>query len=58
MVYVYGRKDIDVEDCVKQLAACLHTTDRQNQTVLLKIDVAYAHAAGEYGRRLTLSWIS
>jgi len=52
VIYVFGRKHIDAEDCAQQVAACLDTADRPHETVLLKIDVAYAHAADDIVARL------
>ncbi|THH32708.1 hypothetical protein EUX98_g1435 [Antrodiella citrinella] len=52
VIYVFGRKEIDAEDCATQLAACLNTAERQYDTVLLKSDVAYAHASDDIVSRL------
>ncbi|TCD70390.1 Diphthamide biosynthesis protein 2 [Steccherinum ochraceum] len=45
VIYVFGRKDIDTDECVRQISECLSAAERQHETILLKVDVAYAHAA-------------
>ena len=52
VVYVFGRKPINIERCVDCLleAAGLKASDRQEtgpDMVLLRHDVVYAHQAGE-----------
>jgi diphthamide biosynthesis protein 2 len=48
VVYVFGRKPIDVVHCVAQFVNVLNTSSAKNETtVLLRHDVAYTHYAGE-----------
>ncbi|KAH8105233.1 putative diphthamide synthesis protein-domain-containing protein [Cristinia sonorae] len=52
VIYVFGRKEIDADDCARRLAEYINAAQRHIETVLLKLEVAYAHAAGEIVSRL------
>lgn len=50
MVYVFGKKRIDVEDCVSQFVQSLRSSGdgeyEHRKVVLVKCDVGYSHQAG------------
>ncbi|KAH7886697.1 putative diphthamide synthesis protein-domain-containing protein, partial [Phlebopus sp. FC_14] len=50
VIYVFGRKPIDVESCVDRLAEVVAASQRK--TVALRHDVGYSYQAGEIARRL------
>ncbi|EPQ53261.1 diphthamide biosynthesis protein [Gloeophyllum trabeum ATCC 11539] len=51
VIYVFGKKTLDVEDCVSKLAECISSKD-QPKRVVLRHDVAYSHVAGHVINRL------
>jgi diphthamide biosynthesis protein 2 len=58
VVYIFGRKSIDVDHCVAQFATIFNsssTADESKKTkaVLLRHDVAYTHLAGESAWAIT-----
>lgn len=50
VLYVFGKKDIDVPDCTHKLAESLReyrpSSDTELSSVILRHDVAYTHKAG------------
>ncbi|KAG9312466.1 diphthamide biosynthesis protein [Chiua virens] len=56
VVYVFGRKQIDVDDCVQELAKILQNTpesdDAATKSVLVRHDVGYAHRVDDIVQRL------
>ncbi|KAF7789170.1 hypothetical protein EIP86_000107 [Pleurotus ostreatoroseus] len=55
VIYVFGKKPVDVSDCVKGLLASMKATEVDTESIILKTDVAYSHAAGLIFRELTAS---
>ncbi|TRM66754.1 putative diphthamide synthesis protein-domain-containing protein [Schizophyllum amplum] len=51
VVYVFGKRNIDVDDCVSRLVAQCRTTDFQ-RPILLRHDVAYTHQIAHILNRL------
>ncbi|KAI0683843.1 putative diphthamide synthesis protein-domain-containing protein [Cytidiella melzeri] len=45
VIFVFGRRSIDVDDCVARLTAAVQAADRQPQKILLRNDVRYSHVA-------------
>ncbi|KAF9221158.1 diphthamide biosynthesis protein [Gyrodon lividus] len=55
VVYVFGRKPIDVQHCVGELTRIVASTadlSEMKKSVLIRHDVAYTHQAGDIVRRL------
>ncbi|KAL4254186.1 2-(3-amino-3-carboxypropyl)histidine synthase subunit 2 [Abortiporus biennis] len=52
VVYVFGRKPIDVESCTRELLQSFRSSQQENKTVELRIDVAYAHKTEEVVARI------
>ncbi|KAG0698784.1 putative diphthamide synthesis protein-domain-containing protein [Suillus ampliporus] len=60
VIYVFGKKHIDVDDCINQLGECLTTKLQQHTnndsdsrpTVLLRYDVGYSYRADIIAHRL------
>ena len=46
VIYVFGKKDLDIEDCAEKLLSNLQNPSEETQSILLRMDVAYAHRAG------------
>lgn len=56
VVYIFGKKPIDVDDCINQLGQCLTTQLQQDDmtsnsnnrpSILLRYDVGYSYNAGD-----------
>lgn len=47
VIYVFGKKEIDVDDCVEKLLSTLQDVSDDAQTILLRMDVTYSHRAGK-----------
>ena len=62
VIYVFGKKPIDVDDSIDQLAKCFTTKIQQDintspayrATILLRYDVGYSFCAGELLALMTL----
>ncbi|KIJ04981.1 hypothetical protein PAXINDRAFT_103950 [Paxillus involutus ATCC 200175] len=56
VVYVFGRKSIDVQDCVEELtkivASITDSTETTKKSALIRHDVAYTYRAGDIVRHL------
>ncbi|KAK7681839.1 hypothetical protein QCA50_015186 [Cerrena zonata] len=52
VIYVFGKKDIDVDDCVEKLLSTLKESSDEAQTILLRMDVAYTHRADDIVSKL------
>jgi hypothetical protein len=52
VVYVFGRKSIDVQDCVEELtkivASITDSTETTKKSALIRHDVAYTYRAGGF----------
>ena len=46
VIYVFGKKELDIEDCAEKLLSNLQNSSEETQSILLRMDVAYAHRAG------------
>ncbi|CAL1702605.1 unnamed protein product [Somion occarium] len=52
VIYVFGKKEIDTDDCTAKLLAALKESSTQRQGIMLRFDVAYAHRADKIMSRL------
>ncbi|KAI6011824.1 putative diphthamide synthesis protein-domain-containing protein [Pisolithus marmoratus] len=52
VIYVFGRKPIDVDSCVKQVVDVIVSNDESVSSVLIRHDVAYSYRAGEIIKEL------
>ena len=54
MIYVFGRKQIDVLDCVTELTSSIRDSSRAHsaERVVLRCDVVYSHTGTEIAERL------
>ena len=52
VVYIFGRKPIDVEDCVQELSKILASVSEAGEgatkSVLVRHDVGYTYRTGEF----------
>jgi diphthamide biosynthesis protein 2 len=64
VIYVFGKKPIDVDDCVSSLVDVINPTNSppgdeqtsEGSTVSLGHDVAYTHVAGNNNFDVIMSW--
>lgn len=52
VIYVFGRKPIDVHSCVKQIVDLVTSNAKDVSSVLIRHDVAYSYRAGEIVKEL------
>ncbi|KIN99190.1 hypothetical protein M404DRAFT_966125 [Pisolithus tinctorius Marx 270] len=52
VIYVFGRKPIDVHSCVKQIVDVITSNAKDVSSVLIRHDVAYSYRAGEVVKEL------
>ncbi|KAI6014347.1 putative diphthamide synthesis protein-domain-containing protein [Pisolithus marmoratus] len=52
VIYVFGRKPIDVDSCAKQVVDVIVSNDESVSSVLIRHDVAYSYRAGEIIKEL------
>jgi len=55
VIYIFGRKPIDMHDCVKQLAELVNSSDPRPQKILLRTDVRYSYIINEINGQLRAS---
>ena len=48
MIYVFGKKEVDAQDCVVKLLESARMLEEGLSSVVLRTDVAYSHAAGAF----------
>ncbi|KAI0804663.1 putative diphthamide synthesis protein-domain-containing protein [Irpex lacteus] len=53
VIYVFGRRSIDVDDCVTQLTDTIKAADPQPRNILLRTDVRYSHVANDIRKGLS-----
>ncbi|KAI0084566.1 diphthamide biosynthesis protein [Irpex rosettiformis] len=47
VVYVFGRRSIDIDDCIAQFSDIIKAADHQSRKILLRTDVRYSHVAND-----------
>ena len=48
VIYVFGKKEVDVDDAADQLLQVLKTAGELPERVIFRHDVAYTHLAGKH----------
>ena len=49
VIYVFGKKFLDIEDCVARLLDSMHSSHKETKKIFLRLDVPYLHTRSESG---------